>query len=350
MMLTVDIKKELNDFTLEFRLTHSGGCLGILGPSGCGKSMGLKSIAGLVEPDSGLIRLGEKTFYSSQDRISLRPQLRKTGYLFQSYALFPNMTVEENVGAGISRRDKGRSETIAALLKRFQLSGLEKYYPDKLSGGQQQRAALARILASSPDLLLLDEPFSAMDASLKEMLRLELLHVLKDYHGLSILVTHDKDEVYQLCDNLIVMEQGQILCSGPTGDIFKNPGVRQAALLTGCRNISAIQKLGTRSLLALDWNLSLTTAVDIPDTAKAVGIRPHSLVPLSGEDADGLSALPGANLIPVKNPVVSALPFEWEIYLENGIRWTAGKNSKVSAPPPVPSWLRAAPEDLLLLS
>ncbi len=349
-MLTVDIKKELNDFTLDFRLRHSEGCLGILGPSGCGKSMGLKSIAGLVEPDSGIISLDDKTFYSSRDRISLRPQLRKTGYLFQSYALFPNMTVEENVGAGISRRDKARRNTIAAFIKRFQLSGLEKYYPGKLSGGQQQRAALARILASSPELLLLDEPFSAMDTSLKETLRLELLHVLEDYHGLSILVTHDKDEVYQLCNSLIVMEQGQILCSGPTADIFRNPGNRQAALLTGCRNVSAIRKLGTRSLLAADWNLSLTTAVDIPDTAKAVGIRPHSLVPLSMEDADGLSALPGANLIPVKNPVVSALPFEWEIHLENGIRWTPGTNSRVSAPPSIPSWLRAAPEDLLLLS
>lgn len=349
-MLTVDIKKELHDFTLEFRLTHGKGCLGILGPSGCGKSMGLKSIAGLVEPDSGLIRLDEKTFYSSHDRISLRPQLRKTGYLFQNYALFPNMTVEENVGAGISRRDKSRRETIAASLKRFQLSGLEKYYPDKLSGGQQQRAALARILASSPALLLLDEPFSAMDASLKETLRLELLHVLKDYHGLSILVTHDKDEVYQLCDNLIVMEQGQILCSGPTGDIFKNPGVRQAALLTGCRNISAIQRLGTRSLLAVDWNLTLSTDKDIPDTAKAVGIRPHSLIPLSEEDAGSLRSLPGANLIPVKNPVISALPFEWEICLENGIRWTPGKTSKASALPSIPAWLRVEPEDLLLLS
>lgn len=349
-MLTVDIKKELHDYTLEFRLRHGEGCLGILGPSGCGKSMGLKSIAGLMKPDSGIIRLDDKTFYSSRDRISLRPQLRKTGYLFQSYALFPNMTVEENVGAGISRRDNRRRETIAACIERFQLSGLETYYPDQLSGGQQQRTALARILASSPDLLLLDEPFSAMDASLKEALRLELLHVLKDYHGLSILVTHDKDEVYQLCNNLIVMDRGRILCSGPTGDIFKNPGVRQAALLTGCRNISAIRKLGTRSLLAVDWNLSLTTAVDIPDTVNAVGIRPHSLVPLSREEADSLNALPEANLIPVRNPVISALPFEWEICLENGIRWTAEKNSKASAPPSIPSWLRAAPEELLLLS
>lgn len=350
MELTVDIKKELHDYTLELKLNHQGGCLGILGPSGCGKSMGLKSIAGLVTPDSGLIRLGEKTLYSSAERINQKPQLRKTGYLFQSYALFPNMTVAENVGSGISSRNRARNQIVASYIEQFRLSGLENYYPGKLSGGQQQRAALARILASSPNLLLLDEPFSAMDAGLRETLRLELLHVLENYHGLSILVTHDKDEVYQLCDRLIVMEQGQVLCCGSTKNIFDNPGKYQAALLTGCRNISPIRRLGENQLLALHWNLTLTTEEKITEQTKAVAIRPHCLVPVSEEEAEALKGQPGANLIPVNTPFLSNLPFEWEFCLENNICWTVKKTFRSSLRPPVPLWLRVLPKDLLLLT
>lgn len=142
MTLTVDIKKKLHDYTLELKLEHTGGCLGILGPSGCGKSMGLKSIAGLVTPDCGRILLGDKTFYSSAERINRKPQLRKTGYLFQSYALFPNMTVAENVGSGISPKNRERDKIISACIHRFRLSGLENYYPGKLSGGQQDRKSV----------------------------------------------------------------------------------------------------------------------------------------------------------------------------------------------------------------
>lgn len=350
MTLTVDIKKKLHDYTLELKLEHKGGCLGILGPSGCGKSMGLKSIAGLVTPDCGRILLGDKTFYSSAERINRKPQLRKTGYLFQSYALFPNMTVAENVGSGISPKNRERDKIISACIHRFRLSGLENYYPGKLSGGQQQRAALARILASSPDLLLLDEPFSAMDAALKEVLRLELLHVLCDYHGLSILVTHDKDEAYQLCDSLIIMDQGQVLCSGATKDVFDNPGKYQAARLTGCRNISPVRRLGDNRILALDWNLTLTTAEKTTEQTKAVAIRPHCLVPVSEEAAAVWKERPGANLIPVNAPLVSPLPFDWEFCLENNLCWTVKKDSGSSSQPPVPSWLRVLPEDLLLLT
>lgn len=187
-LLKVDIQKELKEFNLEMDFELKQGCLGILGPSGCGKSMTLKSIAGIVDPDSGFISLntGEETvYYDSNKKTNLKPQKRNVGYLFQNYALFPNMTVEENVAVGLGEnQDK---KIVSEMIERFHLQGLEKRYPRQLSGGQQQRVALARILAYGPDVILLDEPFSAMDTVLKERLRIELIKLLDYYNGLSIL-------------------------------------------------------------------------------------------------------------------------------------------------------------------
>ena len=167
-LLKVDIQKELKEFDLEVDFELKKGCLGILGPSGCGKSMTLKSVAGIVDPDNGVVSLkadGETVYFDSSKKINLKPQKRNVGYLFQNYALFPNMTVEENVGIGLPEKDEKR---VSEMIKRFHLEGLEKRYPRQLSGGQQQRVALARIMAYRPDVILLDEPFSAMDTFLKE--------------------------------------------------------------------------------------------------------------------------------------------------------------------------------------
>ena len=186
-LLKVDIHMELKEFDLDVDFELKKGCLGILGPSGCGKSMTLKSIAGIVTPDNGIISLTadeETTYFNSKQKINLKPQKRNVGYLFQNYALFPNMTVEDNIAVGVS---KGNSKTVSEMIKRFHLEGLEKRYPRQLSGGQQQRVALARILAYGPDVILLDEPFSAMDTFLKEQLRLELVNSLKDFDGFSVL-------------------------------------------------------------------------------------------------------------------------------------------------------------------
>lgn len=174
-LLKVNIQKKLKEFDLNVDFELKKGCLGILGPSGCGKSMTLKSVVGIVNPDNGVISLttnDETVYYDSNEKINLKPQKRNVGYLFQNYALFPNMTVEENVAIGLPKDyDEKR---LTDMIKRFRLEGLEKRYPRELSGGQQQRVALARILAYSPDVILLDEPFSAMDTFLKEQLRIEL--------------------------------------------------------------------------------------------------------------------------------------------------------------------------------
>ena len=239
-LLKVNIQKELKEFDLDVNFELKKRHLGILGPSGCGKSMTLKSIAGIVDPDKGVVSLTtdeEHVYFDSNKKINLKPQKRNVGYLFQNYALFPNMTVEENIAVGLS---KGHDEkTVSEMIKRFHLEGLEKRYPRQLSGGQQQRVALARILAYNPDVILLDEPFSAMDTFLKEQLRIELVNSLKDFDGFSILVTHNRDEAFQFCDELIVLDEGKIIAKGDTHEVFENPRKVQVARLTGCKNISS---------------------------------------------------------------------------------------------------------------
>ncbi|HOV41933.1 MAG TPA: ATP-binding cassette domain-containing protein, partial [Oscillospiraceae bacterium] len=178
MGLYVDIKKNLGNFSLEVSFEAGRETFGILGASGSGKSMTLKCIAGIEKPDSGEIVFDGKVFYNSKKKINLPSRERRTGYLFQNYALFPNMTVEENIAAGICGTKKERVRLAGEKIKTFRLEGLEKKYPFQISGGQQQRVALARIFASEPEILMLDEPFSALDSYLKWTLEQEIVEVL----------------------------------------------------------------------------------------------------------------------------------------------------------------------------
>lgn len=345
--LTVDIRKKLREFELQVQFQSGTSCLGILGPSGCGKSMTLKSIAGIVEPDSGSIVLDGRFLYDSSQKLNLKPQKRRVGYLFQNYALFPNMTVEENILTGLRAgkryEEAQQKKRVSEMIERFRLSGLEKRYPAQLSGGQQQRVALARILAYEPEALLLDEPFSAMDTYLRERLRLELSNVLSEYQGASVMVTHDRDEAYQLCDHLLLFSKGQVIAAGKTTDIFQNPGTCEAARLTGCKNISRIEKIGEYQVRALDWdNLELTTKEAVTDEITAVGIRAHDFEPVS--EAEGI------NHIPVEHPNITEMPFEWYITLKNGLWWKIGKTIHThTAEGLIPNYLRVAPEAILLL-
>jgi molybdate transport system ATP-binding protein len=284
-MLKVNIQKELKEFDLDVDFELKSKHLGILGPSGCGKSMTLKSIAGIVNPDSGVISLAtdnETTYFDSEKKINLKPQKRNVGYLFQNYALFPNMTVEENIGTGVEKEN--REKTVPEMIRRFHLEGLEKRYPRQLSGGQQQRVALARIMAYGPDVILLDEPFSAMDTFLKEQLRLELLNSLKDFNGFTIMVTHDRDEAFQFCDELIVLDQGKIIAQGDTYDIFENPKKVQVARLTGCKNISKIEIIDEHHVKSLDWGLELETSKEISSNITHIGIRAHDFSPAQKDE------------------------------------------------------------------
>ena len=200
MSLLVDIKKDFGRFRLDAAFeTDSGSVMGLLGASGCGKSVTLKCVAGIEKPDEGRIVLDGRVLFDSVKRIDLTPQQRRVGYLFQNYALFPNMTLAQNIAVGVRDRAK-RKETVARLVKAFYLEGSEGKYPRQLSGGQQQRTALARILASEPEALLLDEPFSALDSYLKWQVELELAELLDTFPGPVLFVTHDRDEVHRLAD------------------------------------------------------------------------------------------------------------------------------------------------------
>ena len=213
MGLYVNIAKRLNQFNLQVEFNLENGLTGLMGASGSGKSMTLKCIAGIELPDSGKIVLDGKVLFDSEAKVNLPPQKRNVGYLFQSYALFPNMNVVENILCGLQAKGLSDAEANARaqkLVEKFKLQGLEKSYPRQLSGGQKQRVALARLLAAEPEVILLDEPFSALDEDLKEDLQRELRAVLAEFGGVALLVSHNKSEIKKLCNSAYVIKQGQV--------------------------------------------------------------------------------------------------------------------------------------------
>ena len=236
MALYVDFEKKCGDFLLKVKFTAQKEVLGLLGASGCGKSMTLKCIAGIEKPDKGVIRLDDKVFFDSEKRIHLPVQKRRVGYLFQDYALFPNMTVLQNILCGAGDRKKA-----SEYVKRFFLEGKEQLYLAQLSGGQKQRTAMARMLAGEPEILMLDEPFTALDNYLKMQLERELMNVMEDYGKTVLFVSHDRNEAYRMTDRIAVMEDGQILDVQPKEELFQNPASLAATLLTGCKNVSMLQ-------------------------------------------------------------------------------------------------------------
>jgi len=210
--LYVDIHKRIEGFELDIQIESDAKRIGILGASGAGKSMTLRSIAGIEELDSGRIEIGGRTLYDSAEKINLKPQLRKVGYMFQNYALFPTMSVLKNVMTGIKEgsRDE-RAEKAREMLSRFKLSELESRLPGELSGGQQQRTALARIMVTEPDMILLDEPYSALDSFLKEQMQTEMEEMLRDYKGQLIMVSHNIEELKRFSDELLEISSGKVL-------------------------------------------------------------------------------------------------------------------------------------------
>ena len=278
MALSVDIAKHLSGFDLHvsFAVEKSNEVLALLGPSGCGKSMTLKCIAGIVKPDSGRIVLNDRALFDSEAHVNVPPQERHVGYLFQSYALFPHMSVMQNVLVGAQGATRAEREACALeQLKKMRLEGLLNRRSHELSGGQQQRCAMARILASKPDLILLDEPFSALDSYLRWQLELELSDTLRAFPGGTIYVSHNRDEVYRLCDSVCVINQGSSDKKVSVKELFSTPVTLAAARISGCKNVSRAHKVGEKCLFCDDWGLNLTTALPMDDSVTYVGIRAH---------------------------------------------------------------------------
>ena len=280
MSLEVDIKKTFPDFKLQIRFKAEREILGMLGASGSGKSMTLKCIAGIETPDEGVILSDGVPLFDSDNKINVPPRKRLTGYLFQNAALFPNMTVEQNLVCVIKNKSDRAYKRLQAkdLLTIMGLDGLKDRYPRQLSGGQQQRAALARILLSEPDVILLDEPFSALDSYLRWILEQEMAGILGRFDGTSIFVSHNRDEVYRLCDRFAVVANGGIAVCGDKWDIFNDPKDYDACLVTGCKNISPTRPYSSNSVTADDWAMTFDTDGRAPDDIGFIGIRAHDII------------------------------------------------------------------------
>ena len=286
MSVFVDIEKNLGSFRLKVKFSAGDEVLALLGASGCGKSLTLRCIAGIEKPDRGRIEVDGVTLFDSERHINLSPQERRTGLMFQNYALFPNMTVLGNIRAGAMReKDKAvREQSVKNMMDMFGLTELAGRLPSQLSGGQQQRVALARILVSAPRILLLDEPFSALDSHLRFKLEQEVLRVMRRFGKTVILVSHDRDEVYRLSDSVAVMNSGRIETAGAKHAVFKAPVTRTAAILTGCKNISAAAAESGGTVYARDWGMRLRVN-GAADGCSFVGIRMHDIRGGNGENS-----------------------------------------------------------------
>ena len=341
----VELHNHFPNFALDVEFALEGGVLGLLGPSGCGKSMTLRCISGVERPGRGKIVLGNRVLLDTERRVCLPPQQRRVGHLFQSYALFPNMTVEQNLLCGIGRKTPDREQRLHALLEQFQLEPLKKLRPAQLSGGQQQRCAMARCLGAQPELLLLDEPFSALDAHLRTTLQLQLKAHLEEYQRPAVLVTHDRDEAYLLCDRIAVMDRGRILVMGDKKAVFHKPGSPTAARLTGCKNVIPAQRTGAHTVFVPQWGCTLTANLVMDNGLTHIGVRAHDFVPVSE---------PGQNTIPTASGRVTEYPFEWNILLTTPaggeLHWKISKEHlDGSQRPQVPRYLAISPEKILPL-
>ena len=345
MSLSVDIRKDLGAFRLDVRFGAEDGVTCLLGASGCGKSMTLKCIAGIEKPDEGHIELDGRVLYDSKEKIDLPPQQRRVGYLFQNYALFPNMTVRQNVLCGLCReRDREEKERrLRDMLRMLRLEGLENHRPHQLSGGQQQRVALARILVSDPQLLLLDEPFSALDGHLRDALKIELRDLLQRYGHEVLLVTHDRTEAYNMGREIAVMDAGRILVQKSSKALFADPGSVPAAVITGCKNIAAARRVDEHTVEVPEWGVRLETRQRVREGLCAVGIRAHYF-----NAATQQNRFPVRFVEEMEEPFETTLQFRFAAQRGDSpaIWWRLAKDKR---PADFPQELGVAPANILLL-
>lgn len=254
-----------------------------MGASGCGKSLTLRCIAGVETPDAGKIVVNGKTYFDKapgkKASVNLSAQERKSALLFQNYQLFPNLTVKANIAAGIPREVLKRNgdALIERQLTRFGLRGLEKRYPLQLSGGQQQRVALARMLAAQPAILMLDEPFSALDAHLKSELEQSLLDLFATYEGTILYVSHDIDEAFRFCDRIAVVSDGTIDEIAPKDELVHEPRSLAAIRLSGCKNTTPARYVSDHRVYLPEWGVEMETKRVVPHDVAWLGVRAYHI-------------------------------------------------------------------------
>jgi molybdate transport system ATP-binding protein len=296
----------LPGFTLDVEWSAGDGVAALFGPSGAGKTLTLQCLAGLVRPDVGRIVVDGQVLFDAAAGIDVPPQRRRVGYVFQGYALFPHLTVRDNVGFGLRERSRAdRTRRVGEVLARLGLDALAERYPRELSGGQRQRVALGRALATNPALLLLDEPLSALDLPLRQALRDELRAVLSDWGIAAVLVTHDLGEAYRLGDRIVVYEEGRVIQAAPRAELLWQPSSRAVARIMGIRNlVQGVTLKATADRIQLRWRGQLLEAVNspirsylpAPDSPLAFYIRPE-YVRLIRKDRDRVDGAHHMNLM-----------------------------------------------------
>lgn len=309
-MIEVNIKKDFGSFQLNVEFQAGNEVLALLGGSGSGKSMTLRAIAGIIKPDEGRIVVDGTVFFDSEQKINLPPQKRQVGLLFQNYALFPTMTVLQNIMTGVrsgTRAERRRSALEAA--QRFHLpDAIVNNLPSQLSGGQQQRAALARILVGRPKILMLDEPFSALDTYLKDQMEREVLKVIHTFGGTTLFVSHNRDEVYRFADQVAIYHRGHLDAFEHKHTLFQAPRTYISALLTGCKNFSAISERRsdgkTTRIHAADWDMDFILPGEA--TGEFIAIRGHNLKAVSS---------PGENVYPMEPVELIEDTFEYVLQI-----------------------------------
>ncbi len=309
MSLFVDIRKSFGSYLLDVSFEAGAETFGLLGASGCGKSLTMRCIAGIETPDEGRIVVNGVPFFDSAKHINLTPQQRKTALLFQNYMLFPNLTVEQNVAAGIGK-EVPRSERDGIVndeLVRFDVVQFRKRYPAQLSGGQQQRVALARMLAAKPGILMLDEPFSALDSHLKGMLEQNLVSLFEAFQGTILYVSHDIDEAIRFCDRVAVMDNGRIKEIDAGRELVNHPKSLAAVKLSGCKNATEAQYVDDHHVFCPKWGVTIGTGErSVSPDVKHLGIRAFYLEPASG---------PGENVFLMRVDRVSDSRFDRTVLL-----------------------------------
>jgi len=329
--LDVDVEKSLESFKLAVRLRAGRGALGLLGASGAGKSMTLRLIAGVATPDRGRMVLNGRVLFDTATGENIAPAERRIGVVFQDYALFPHMTVAENVAFGLHRLGEAeRGARVRDQLNRMRIGELANRYPKEISGGQRQRVAMARCMAIEPAALLLDEPFAALDPHLRRQMEEQLRETLRGYNGVVVFVTHDMEEAFRFCSELLVLDRGQAIASGPKHALFEQPRSVITAQLTGCKNIAAATRVDENHIAAEDWGCDLSLAAPHEGRIEHAGYRSHHF--RFQEDAAG------ENVFPCWLMETSEAPHEMTLYLRLHRAPRPGDRPQVQADIPKERW------------
>lgn len=299
----VSLDLEIDKFHLQADFQARAEVIVLFGPSGSGKSTLLRTIAGLVTPKKGVIRLGDSILYDAEQGVNLSPNSRRVGYVPQNYALFPHLTVMDNIAFGLHKlTESDRNKRVDELLKLMQIRELANRKPAQLSGGQQQRVALARALAPEPAILLMDEPLAALDENLRQVLRAELRSIPEQFNIPLLLVTHHPGEAYSLAGQLVILHQGYMLQAGSREEIFRHPKTPTVAKIVGMSNIldvELIDKPNTTGKNTLWQGIPLTVPTPPPGTRKfKIGIRPEEILIVREKRLRNQRL--GENIIPVR--------------------------------------------------